>query len=88
MLEEKQDFISNDAAAPRWVGIIVVALAVVSLAALGVGWTASTRSKDLAQNLATSQQQEKQQQQASSSVPTRPSTRPRWAAATRCVCRT
>jgi chromosome segregation ATPase len=46
--------------APRWVGIIVVALAVVSLAALGAGWTASTRSKELAQTLATQAQQVKQ----------------------------
>jgi F0F1-type ATP synthase membrane subunit b/b' len=62
MTDEKEVFISNDAASPRWVGIIVVALAVVSLAALGTGWTASTRSKELAQSLTTAQQQEKQQQ--------------------------
>jgi F0F1-type ATP synthase membrane subunit b/b' len=62
MTDEKEVIISNDAAAPRWVGIIVVALAVVSLAALGTGWTASTRSKELAQSLTTAQQQEKQQE--------------------------
>jgi hypothetical protein len=58
--DERHEVISQDAAAPRWVGIIVVALAVVSLAALGAGWTASTRSKELAQNLATQSQQLKQ----------------------------
>ncbi len=62
MTDEKEVIISNDAAAPRWVGIIVVALAVVSLAALGTGWTASTRSKELAQSLTTAQQLEKQQE--------------------------
>jgi hypothetical protein len=62
MTDEKEVYVSNDAAAPRWVGIIVVALAVVSLAALGTGWTASTRSKELAQSLTTAQQQEKQQE--------------------------
>ena len=62
MTDEKEIYVSNDAAPPRWVGIIVVALAVVSLAALGTGWTASTRSKELAQNLTTAQQQEKQQE--------------------------
>lgn len=62
MTDEKEVFISNDAAAPRWIGIIVVALAIVSLAALGTGWTASTRSKELAQSLTTSQQQQKQQE--------------------------
>jgi hypothetical protein len=61
-IDEKQEYISNEAAAPRWVGIIVVALAIVSLAALGTGWTASTRSKELAQSLAAAQQQEKQQE--------------------------
>jgi hypothetical protein len=61
-IEERHDVVAVDAAAPRWVGIIVVALAVVSLAALGAGWTASTRSKELAQSLATQSQQEKQNQ--------------------------
>jgi len=57
MSEQRQDFISEDAAAPRWVGIVVVALAVVSLVALGAGWTASTRSKELEQNLANQNEQ-------------------------------
>ncbi len=57
MSEQRQDFITEDAAAPRWVGIVVVALAVVSLVALGAGWTASTRSKDLEQNLANQNEQ-------------------------------
>jgi chromosome segregation ATPase len=60
MSEERHEVITQDAASPRWVGIIVVALAVVSLAALGAGWTASTRSKELAQTLATQSQQVKQ----------------------------
>jgi hypothetical protein len=57
MSEQRQDFITEDAAAPRWVGIVVVALAVVSLVALGAGWTASTRSKELEQNLANQNEQ-------------------------------
>jgi hypothetical protein len=52
--------IADEATAPRWVGIVVVALAVVSLVALGAGWTASTRSKELEQSLATQAQQFKQ----------------------------
>jgi hypothetical protein len=58
--DERHEIVSQDAAAPRWVGIIVVALAVVSLAALGAGWTASTRSKELAQTLQAQSQQLKQ----------------------------
>jgi hypothetical protein len=61
MSEERQDVvIADEATAPRWVGIVVVALAVVSLVALGAGWTASTRSKELEQSLATQAQQSKQ----------------------------
>jgi uncharacterized coiled-coil protein SlyX len=57
MNEERQEIITEDAAAPRWVGIVIVALAVVSLVALGAGWTASTRSKELEQNLASQNEQ-------------------------------
>jgi hypothetical protein len=61
MSDERQDVvIADEATAPRWVGIVVVALAVVSLVALGAGWTASTRSKALEQSLATQAQQFKQ----------------------------
>jgi hypothetical protein len=61
MSEERQDVvIADEASAPRWVGIVVVALAVVSLVALGAGWTASTRSKQLEQSLAAQAQASKQ----------------------------
>jgi hypothetical protein len=61
MSEERQDVvIADEATAPRWVGIVVVALAVVSLVALGAGWTASARSKQLEQSLAAQAQQFKQ----------------------------
>jgi hypothetical protein len=59
--DNKQEYVPAEAAAPRWVGIVVVALAIVSLAALGTGWSASNHSKELAQNFTTAQQQEKQQ---------------------------
>src|SRR6201981_3216493 len=60
-IDDKQEYVAAEAVAPRWVGIVVIALAIVSLAALGTGWSASNHSKELAQNLATTQQQEKQQ---------------------------
>jgi hypothetical protein len=60
MTEERQNVIVEDSAAPRWVGIIVVALAVVSLVALGAGWTASNRAKTLEQTFGTQAQQVKQ----------------------------
>jgi len=59
--DNKHEYVPAEAAAPRWVGIVVVALAIVSLAALGTGWSASNHSKELAQNLVAAQQQEKQQ---------------------------
>lgn len=61
MFEEKNETIQAEPeAAPRWIGIAVVILAIVSLAALGVGWTASTRSHDLDQKLAAQISQTKQ----------------------------
>ena len=44
--------IQTEGAAPRWIGIVVVVLAIVSLAALGVGWTASNHAASLQQSLA------------------------------------
>jgi uncharacterized coiled-coil protein SlyX len=63
MSEERHEIITEDAAAPRWVGIVIVALAVVSLVALGAGWTASTRSKELEQNLASQNEQIKKNEE-------------------------
>ena len=55
--ERNNEVIMQEAAAPRWMGIAVVALAVVSLVGLGVGWSASNRSKALEQTLASQNQQ-------------------------------
>lgn len=55
--ERNNEVIMQEAAAPRWMGIAVVALAVVSLVGLGVGWSASNRSKALEQTLASQNHQ-------------------------------
>jgi hypothetical protein len=60
MFDENQSEITHDTSAPRWIGISVVVLAVVSLVALGAGWTAANRSNSLAQSLAAQSQQLKQ----------------------------
>jgi hypothetical protein len=64
MSDERHDVqnvvVAEEAAAPRWVGIIVVALAIISLAALGIGWSASSHSKSLEQSVASQVQQTKQ----------------------------
>src|SRR5271167_3970403 len=52
MTEERTEIVHEDTA-PRWIGIAVIVLAIISLAALGVGWTASNRSTALQQALAT-----------------------------------
>jgi uncharacterized coiled-coil protein SlyX len=59
-MSEEREFVLEDAAAPRLIGIVVVTLAVVSLVALGAGWSAATRIKSLEQTLATQAQQIKQ----------------------------
>jgi len=57
MSDERNEVIMQEAAAPRWMGIAVVALAVISLVGLGVGWSASNRSKALEQTLTAQSQQ-------------------------------
>ena len=57
MIDERPEVIETEAAAPRWIGIVVVVLAIVSLAALGVGWTASNKAASLQQSLAAQQRQ-------------------------------
>jgi len=62
-MSEDRQVIVEDAAAPRWVGIVVVALAVVSLVALGAGWSASNHARSLDQSLAAQAQQTKQNEE-------------------------
>jgi hypothetical protein len=60
MFDENQNVTTHDTSSPRWIGISVVVLAVVSLVALGAGWTAANRSNALSQSLAAQSQQMKQ----------------------------
>ena len=59
MIEERQEVI-QEAPAPRWIGIVVVLLAAISLVGLGVGWSASSRAKSLETSFASATQQDKQ----------------------------
>lgn len=61
MQEDKQTGM-QEAATPRWVPIVVVALAVVSIAALSAAWAASSRSRGVEQSLTTQAQQFRQNQ--------------------------
>ena len=60
MSEERPDVIVEEAAAPRWIGVVMVVLAIISLGALGVGWSATNRAKALEQNFAMQLQQSRQ----------------------------
>ncbi len=64
MSDEKQTFNIEDSGAPRWIGAAVVVLAVVTLIALGVGWSASNRSNTLEQTVTAQAQQSKQNEDA------------------------
>jgi hypothetical protein len=59
MLEERNEVI-QDAPAPRWIGIVIVALAVISLAGLGMAWSASNHAAALQQTMGTQAQQFRQ----------------------------
>lgn len=62
MIDEREQATPQEAATPRWVGIAVVVLAVVSLVALGVGWSAESASKSNQQALTSQVQADKQAQ--------------------------
>jgi hypothetical protein len=63
MYEEKTEVAHvQEAPAPRWIGIGLVLLFAISLAGLGVGWSASSRSKTIEQSLTAQTQQDKQTQ--------------------------
>src|ERR1700683_735436 len=65
MLEEKNEVThtyESEAPTPRWISVGLVVLAVISLAGVGVGWTASNHAKTLDQNLSAQTQQDKQTQ--------------------------
>lgn len=64
MSEEQNRIAPQEAATPRWVGIVVVVLTAISLVALGAGWTAATRSKGTEKALAAQAQSDKQSQMA------------------------
>ena len=51
MTEERENMTMSEGA-PRWLGLAVVALAVISIAGLGVGWNASTHAKSAEEALA------------------------------------
>ena len=51
---------TTEATAPRWVGLAVVILGIISIVSLGIGWSASSHSHDLAQSLGQQLQTAKQ----------------------------
>jgi len=61
MLDERHEEVTTqEAPAPRWIGIVIVALAVISIAGLAVGWTASNHEAALQNTLSANTQQTKQ----------------------------
>lgn len=62
MSDEREVVMPQEAATPRWVGIGVVVLAIVSLVALGIGWSAENASKSTQQALTAQVQADKQAQ--------------------------
>jgi chromosome segregation ATPase len=60
MSDERHDVVVTDNSAPRWIGLAVVALAVVSIAGLAIGWSASNHAKAVDQALNAQVQTDKQ----------------------------
>ena len=59
-MSDGHDVIVTENSAPRWIGLAVVALGVISIAGLAVGWSASSHAKTLEQTLSTQTQADKQ----------------------------
>lgn len=59
-MSDERDVIVTDNSAPRWIGLAVVALAVISIAGLAIGWSASSHAKTLEQTVTTQTQTDKQ----------------------------
>lgn len=64
MSEERENVVVTQDVTPRWIGLVIVILAAVAVAALGIGWSASSHAKNLEQSLATQAQTLKQNQDA------------------------
>jgi small-conductance mechanosensitive channel len=63
MNEERDNFQPVIEGAPRWMGLAVVALAVLSLVGIGMAWNATSHARDAEQALATQSTQSKTFQQ-------------------------
>jgi hypothetical protein len=59
-MSDGHDVMVTENSAPRWIGLAVVALGVISIAGLAVGWSASSHAKTLEQTLTTQTQADKQ----------------------------
>ncbi len=59
-MSEERDVMVTDNSAPRWIGLAVVALAVISITGLAIGWSASSHAKTLEQSLTAQTQTDKQ----------------------------
>jgi len=60
--EEQNQVAPPEAATPRWVGLVVILIAIVSLVALGIGWSAERSSSSNQQALANQVKADKQAQ--------------------------
>ena len=61
MYEENKEVTNTyEAPAPRWIGIVLVLIAAIAVAGLGIGWSATNHSKTLEQGMTAQTQQEKQ----------------------------
>src|ERR1700732_4503427 len=63
MNEERDEYQPEIESAPRWMGLAVAALAVLSLVGIGMAWNATTHARDAEQAMAAQTAQSKTFQQ-------------------------
>ena len=60
MSDERNDVVVTESTTPAWIGIVIVVLAVISIAGLGMAWSATNHAKNLDQVISAQSQNSRQ----------------------------
>ena len=61
-MNERNDVVVTESTTPAWIGIVIVVLAVISIAGLGMAWSATNHARSLDQAISAQSQNSKQEE--------------------------
>jgi hypothetical protein len=61
-MSERNDVVVTESTTPAWIGIVIVVLAVISIAGLGMAWSATNHARSLDQAISAQSQNSKQEE--------------------------